>query len=92
MWSKLWAKVKGWRTILAAGLTAVLGIADVFGAIDLRPLVAVLVHGDEAKCRHDGAGDRLRAAAVRDHDADRGRQKPMTGVIVFVVAAAWRRR
>ncbi len=46
---KLWAKVKGWRTILAAGLTALLGIADVFGAIDLRPLVAVLVHGDEAK-------------------------------------------
>ena len=29
MWSKLWAKVKGWRTILAAGLTADLGIADV---------------------------------------------------------------
>jgi hypothetical protein len=48
VWKKLWNRIRGWRTIAAALLTALIGIADVAGAIDLRPLVRVLVHGDEA--------------------------------------------
>jgi chromate transport protein ChrA len=48
MWSNLGVRLKGWRTLIAAGLAAMLGLADVFGAIDLRPLVRVFVHGDEA--------------------------------------------
>jgi hypothetical protein len=48
MSSKLSAKVKGWRTLIAAGATGLIGLADVAGAIDLRPLVRVFVNGDEA--------------------------------------------
>jgi hypothetical protein len=49
MWTRFWSKMRGWRTMLAAALTGVLGLADAFGAIDLRPLVRVFVHGDEAQ-------------------------------------------
>ena len=49
MWASLKDALKGWRTIIAAAATALLGFADVVGAIDLRPLVQVLVHGDDAQ-------------------------------------------
>ncbi len=49
MWQNLRGKLKGWRTIAAAILTALLGLADAIGAIDLRPLIRVFVHGDEAQ-------------------------------------------
>ena len=49
MLRNLRGKLKGWRTIAAAILTALLGLADVVGAIDLRPLIRVFVHGDEAQ-------------------------------------------
>jgi len=49
MWQKLRAGLKGWRTMVAAVLTGLLGLADVVGAVDLRPLVRVFVHGDEAQ-------------------------------------------
>jgi hypothetical protein len=48
VWNKLLSRITGWRTIAAALLTGLVGIADVVGAIDLRPLVRVFVHGDEA--------------------------------------------
>jgi len=48
MWSNLGVRLKGWRTLIAAGVAALLGLADIVGAIDLRPLVRVIVHGDEA--------------------------------------------
>jgi hypothetical protein len=38
-WSKLSARIKGWHTLI---------VADVIGAVDLRPLVRVFVNGDEA--------------------------------------------
>ncbi len=49
MWQKLRGGFKGWRTIVAAILKGLLGLADVVGALDLRPLVRVFVHGDEAQ-------------------------------------------
>ena len=49
MWTSLKDGLKGWRTIIAATVTALLGFADLLGAIDLRPLVQVVVHGDEAQ-------------------------------------------
>jgi hypothetical protein len=49
MWSKLRANIKGWRTLIAAGVTVLLGLADALGAIDVRPLIRVFVHGDEAQ-------------------------------------------
>jgi hypothetical protein len=49
MWQKLRGGLKGWRTIVAAILTGLLGLADAVGALDLRPLVRVFVHGDEAQ-------------------------------------------
>jgi hypothetical protein len=48
MWSKLTARIKGWRTLIAAAATGLIGLADIAGAIDLRPLVRVFVNGDEA--------------------------------------------
>ena len=48
MWSKLSARIKGWRTLIVAGATGLIGLADVLGAVDLRPLVRVFVNGDEA--------------------------------------------
>jgi hypothetical protein len=39
---------KGWRTLIVAGATGLIGLADVLGAVDLRPLVRVFVNGDEA--------------------------------------------
>jgi hypothetical protein len=38
----------GWKTILASVLLALLGLADVFQAIDLNALFSVFIH-DEAK-------------------------------------------
>jgi hypothetical protein len=49
MWQKLRGRLKGWRTIVAAILTALIGLADAVGAIDLRPLIRIFVHGDEAQ-------------------------------------------
>jgi hypothetical protein len=48
LWSKLSARIKGWRTLIVAGATGLIGLADVLGAVDLRPLVRVFVNGDEA--------------------------------------------
>ena len=49
MWQKLRGRLKGWRTIVAALLMGILGFADAVGALDLRPLIRIFVHGDEAQ-------------------------------------------
>lgn len=35
--------------MVAAILTGLIGFADAVGAVDLRPLIRVFVHGDEAQ-------------------------------------------
>lgn len=43
VWSSIRMRLKGWRTVAIAGAGAALGLADVVGAVDLRPLVEALV-------------------------------------------------
>jgi len=47
VFAKLKAKLQGWRTTIGASAIGIIGALQIFGAVDITPLLKLFLHDDQ---------------------------------------------